>query len=295
MSIAAWMQRALARRNPNALLLPGGDLSVGMLEQALLAEFPAEDAEDWDRTGLIAGDPRKAVRKVAVALDPTARTIDRVAASGADVLVTHHPIRLGADPVFMPPECDGANASSAIWKAIDSGVALMNFHTALDVSPAAQKVLPGMLGLTQSGTLQPLSRDPRKGYGQVCLLDSRDAMTLGRFAARCTSVFGRAPRTWGDFTSPVTSVVCCTGSVGDCARTAFEDGYDCVVCGEIKYHEALSLADAGLCIVELGHDVSELPLVAPLAAAVERAGVSRDDIILIDQSDNWRYPEAVRI
>lgn len=28
-------------------------LSVGALEQALLAEFPAADAEEWDRTGLL--------------------------------------------------------------------------------------------------------------------------------------------------------------------------------------------------------------------------------------------------
>ena len=32
-------------------------LSVGALEQALLAEFPAADAEEWDRTGLLVGDP----------------------------------------------------------------------------------------------------------------------------------------------------------------------------------------------------------------------------------------------
>ena len=37
-------------------------LSVGALEQALLAEFPAADAEEWDRTGLLVGDPAAPVR-----------------------------------------------------------------------------------------------------------------------------------------------------------------------------------------------------------------------------------------
>ena len=42
-------------------------LSVGALEQALLAEFPAADAEEWDRTGLLVGDPAAPVRAVSAA------------------------------------------------------------------------------------------------------------------------------------------------------------------------------------------------------------------------------------
>ena len=54
-------------------------LSVGAFEQALLAEFPAADAEEWDRTGLLVGDPAAPVRAVAVALDPTVSAIDAAA------------------------------------------------------------------------------------------------------------------------------------------------------------------------------------------------------------------------
>ena len=48
-------------------------LSVGALEQALLAEFPAADAEEWDRTG-------DNTRSVAVGLERTGRLV--TAASG---------------------------------------------------------------------------------------------------------------------------------------------------------------------------------------------------------------------
>ena len=67
------------------------------------------------------------------------------------------------------------------------------------------------------------------------------------------------------------------------------------MCGEIKYHEALALSQAGLTIVELGHDTSELPLAAVLAAAVEGAGVPGELITIIDQGDNWSYPETTRV
>ena len=63
----------------------------------------------------------------------------------------------------------------------------------------------------------------------------------------------------------------------------------------MKYHEALALSQAGLAIIELGHDTSELPLAAVLAAAVEGAGVPGDLITILDQGDNWSYPETTRV
>lgn len=63
----------------------------------------------------------------------------------------------------------------------------------------------------------------------------------------------------------------------------------------MKYHSALDLSQAGLAVIELGHDASELPLTAVLAEALDRAGVPPEAIVLVDQSDNWWYPEAVRV
>ena len=61
------------------------------------------------------------------------------------------------------------------------------------------------------------------------------------------------------------------------------------------YHEPLARSQGGLTIVEPGHDTSELPLAAVLAAAVEGAGVPGALITIIDQGDNWSYPETTRV
>jgi len=119
--------------------------------------------------------------------------------------------------------------------------------------------------------------------------------TLARLAARCTAVFGRAPRVWGDPEAAVRRAVTCTGSAGDTGAAALAAGADVIVCGEMKYHSALELSQAGLAVIELGHDASELPLTAVLAEALDRAGVPPEAIVLVDQSDNWWYPEAVRV
>ena len=63
----------------------------------------------------------------------------------------------------------------------------------------------------------------------------------------------------------------------------------------MKYHDALELSQAGLGIIDLGHDTSELPLTAVLAAAVESVGVPGAMVSVVDQGENWAYPETVRV
>ena len=290
------IEEGLATRNSGVLSKPGAPLTVGALEKALLRMYPAEDAEEWDRTGLSVGDPADLVRGVAVALDPTVAAVRAASAAKANVLVTHHPAFLEPIGAFMPAESVAQNPGALVWEAIKEGVSLLSFHTALDVSADAQSMLPGMLNLKLQGVLDELPGARGKGYGQVCgVSDTDGSLTLAQLAARCTSVFGRQPRVWGDFDRRLDLVVTCTGSAGDLGRLCLRRGADCLVAGEVKYHEALALSQAGLAIVELGHDVSELPFAAVLASAVRRAGVHEDDIKVLDQGGNWTTPEATRM
>lgn len=280
---------------PGTLSKPSRALTVGSLERLLLADFPRSDAEDWDKMGLLVGDPAQLVSKVAIALDPTIATIEAAQEIGAQVLVTHHPAYLKGPESFAPAGSVASNPGAGVWRAIESGVALMNFHTALDVNPRAQRVLPKMLGLSFRHVLCPLPNSVEKGYGQVCDFGNEPALTLEQFSARCTAVFGRAPRVWGDFSRELETVVTCTGSLGEVGRAALRVQADCVVCGEVRYHEALDLVQAGLCVIELGHDASEQPLTHVLSSAVQAAGVPLEDITIFDASDTWSYPENVRL
>lgn len=288
-------QKGLAQRASGVLSKPVSAVTTGALERALLAEFPAADAEAWDRTGMTVGDPARLVTGVAVALDPTVEAIENAANAGANVLVTHHPAFLAPPSSFMPASSVAANPGAGVWRAVERGVSILSYHTALDVSVRAQRVLPGMLNLNFQQVLVPIPGSRDKGYGQLCTLGEDDGLTLGQLAARCTSVFGRTPRVWGDFPRELDRVVTATGSAGDLGRACLQAQVDCLVCGEIKYHDALELSQAGLAIIDLGHDTSELPLVAVLADAVESVGVPGDLVMVVDQGDNWSYPETLRV
>ena len=287
-------QAALAPVCSGTLAKPAHPMSTGALEQALLARFPAADAEAWDRTGITVGDPAAQLTGVAVALDPTAAAVEEAARIGANALVTHHPAYLQPPETFRPDPA-AAGPGAVVYRAAQLRVTLMNFHTALDVSERAGRVLPGLLRLAPQRVALPLPGCATKGYGQLCLAGEDEQLTLGRLAARCLAVFGRPPRVWGDPDRPVRRVVTCTGSAGEVTGAALRLGAECLVCGEVKYHAALDASQAGLCIVDLGHDVSELPLAAELLEAVCEAGVPRDSVRLLDQSRNWTHPEATRV
>ena len=286
----------LAKRNSGPLNKPATPLTVGQLELALLARYPREEAEDWDRTGLLVGDPAALVTGVAVALDPTPAAIRAAVKAGANVLLTHHPAFI-TPPCAFSPSYDVAHASGVtVYTAAKEGVALINFHTALDASVEATRMFPRMVNLTFKGLLNPLPTDPDKGYAIMCdVRDEDKPFKLSHLAARVTSVFGRPPRVWGDLDSQLSSIVIGNGGANAVVDACLDAHADCLLCGEVKYHFALNALQAGLSIVEIGHDVSEFPLCALLAQAAVDAGVPEDGVTMLDQSSKWTYPEAIRV
>ena len=97
---------------------------VGAMEQA----YPPHLAEDWDKVGLICGDPSATVRHVAFALDCTDAVVDRAIADGAQMLIVHHPLLLrGVNSVAA-----NTPKGRVIHKLLTNGIALFSAHTNAD-------------------------------------------------------------------------------------------------------------------------------------------------------------------
>lgn len=262
-------------------------LTVATLVERLFARWPAAWAEPWDRVGLSVGDPVSVVRGVACALDVTPESIREARSSGANVLLTHHPVCLET-PAAVCPESSGASMpSSSIWESVSCGVALVAMHTNLDRSPEASLRLPRELGLEAKAGIE---RDrPQQAGSLGAVSDLHHGMGAGELAELCHERFGRPVRMYGDADACVHRVAFYSGSLGSqgCGDVV-ASGSDLVVCGEVGYHRALDLVSAGVSVIILGHDVSELPHVDCLVRAAGECGVDPRCIHKLKERVRWR-------
>lgn len=173
--------------------------TIGILEKYLLNMLPAETACEWDQTGLLLGNPEDKIEKIAVCLDPTVQVVKFAASQGCNLLLTHHPAYIKGVTDFLPGNSVANHNGALIYEAVKNNVALMNFHTALDVSEQGAAVLPKLLNLQIKKVLCPtdeqIQSKSKLGFGRVCVPKvSEKGITLKQLAARCKSVFGRAPK-----------------------------------------------------------------------------------------------------
>ncbi len=131
---------------------------------------PGRLAEEWDNAGLQYGDSDRPVSTVLVALDPAFKAVETAARTGAQMLVTHHPL------IFKPlKQIDTrSSAGRVIDFAARNDIAIYCAHTNLDSAEGGvNDVLAGMVGLE---SVRPLSvaREPQR-YKLVVYAPAADA------------------------------------------------------------------------------------------------------------------------
>lgn len=257
--------------------------TVGDLVSYLDRRLPFSWAEDWDRVGLLAGDPSVEITRVFVSLDPTVSALRRALDAGANVLLTHHPSIL--DP--LTEVVAGNPEGAVVFEAVAAGVALVNCHTNLDRAPEGAGALADALGLESAGPLEGPHEDasfPRAGR----VLVTPPGSTLLTIAELVRDRLGVRPRIWGDPQSVVMRIGIAPGSgrsLVDAARTA---GCEALLTGELRYHGALAALESGLLVIEAGHDATEWPLTEVLAGiAAEMPGLSAERVEFDRPRPSW--------
>lgn len=249
---------------------------------SLFDVYPQAQAEDWDKPGLLVGNPQDELDGIACALDCTPRAVRSARSLGANVLLTHHPAFLEAPDLVTPSARSSSQAGATVWEAVSNGVALVAMHTNLDRSDAALDLAAEKLSMHRVGRVED------GGYG--ALLDA-GGISLGELASRCAAAFGRDPRVYGDLDSAHDLVGFSSGSLGGIGREALDRGCTCIITGECGHHTALDLLCAGCAVILLGHDVSELPYAGLLAGTAERLAPGVP-VTVLDEKTLWQTINA---
>lgn len=222
---------------------------------------PFSYAMDFDNSGLLIGDPSQPVQKILVALDCTPSVIRAAEESGAQLIVTHHPV------IFDPIK--SVTAGSIPYRLASAGISVICAHTNLDLArDGVNDHLAHRLGLGCLEGLTPIActgrdKTPVTEYlGRISFLPS--PMEPWDFARFVKERLGASVR----FTPgcrPVRRVAVCGGAGADCLSDAIQAGADALVTSEVKHHIFLLAAQQGITLVDAGHFHTEDVVVEPLA------------------------------
>ncbi|TWH65839.1 dinuclear metal center YbgI/SA1388 family protein [Micromonospora olivasterospora] len=257
--------------------------------------YPPAWAEDWDRVGLVLGEPDAEVRRVACVVDVVPETVAEALAAGADLIVAHHPLLLRGVSSVAPTTYKGR----IVHQLIRADVALYVAHTNADVAdPGVSDALAARFGLTGLRPLQP--RRPGspaagggRGIGRIGELPRPMTLAeLTRHAAAVLPATAWGVRAAGDPGRTIRTLAVSGGSGDSFLAAATAAGVDAYLTADLRHHPAGEhLAGDGPALLDAAHWATERPWLDDLAALL-RAELGVETTVSDLDTDPWTVHAA---
>jgi hypothetical protein len=222
------------------------------------------------------------------------RVVSAMAGAGAGRIGDYERCSFSADGLggFTPPvdsaPCVGTpgEPSTSTEKRVEMVAPTTRVRGVVAAAVAAHPYEEPLVTVTEARIARNAAR-----LGMVCDTPGKTPLALGALVAHAASVYAVTPRVWGDSLAPITRVATGTGSAGSLIGDALAAGAQALVAGEVRYHDALDAVEAGLAVVELGHDVTEWPLVGLLEEAVRSVpGIDQQTVHALPAKPGWWTP-----
>ncbi len=258
---------------------------------------PSRLAEEWDNCGLQVGHLHWAVDKIWIALDPLPSVIQAAVQNRVDLVISHHPL------IFKPLKSIDLETvvGQTIETALKNKTAIYAAHTNLDSAQGGiNDLLARKIGLTDLTSLMPPpayngentaggSDDHTIGLGRIGRLDK--PLRLEKLALQIKAGLNlKGVKVAGKLKEKVSSVAVCSGSGGGLLNAFLSSGAEVFVTGDLKYHDAIMVENAGRALIDVGHFASEHLIVDPLAQRLASVMQSRGWPIKIEACPLERDP-----
>ncbi|HEU4426531.1 MAG TPA: Nif3-like dinuclear metal center hexameric protein [Pilimelia sp.] len=269
---------------------PAPAATVADVVAELDGRYPPAWAEQWDRVGLVLGEPAARVRRVLCVVDCVPETVAEALAIGADLIVAHHPLLLRGVSSVAPTTYKGR----IVHQLIKADVALYVAHTNADVAnPGVSDALAGRLGLADLRPLRPAAT------GTPAAGDGRGTGRVGRLPAPLTlaelvpyAAGALPPTAWGvraagDPGRVIATLAVCGGAGDGFLGDAVAARVDAFLTADLRHHPASEhLAAGGPALVDAAHWATERPWLDDVAAWL-RARLGVDTVVSDIDTDPW--------
>ena len=267
-----------------------GQLTVKDLLEILEGIAPVDLAEQWDNVGLMIGKPDQEVTGLLLALDPTEEVLAEAKALGVNAIITHHPL------IFHPLKAIYTDQPLGrfLQKALVSEISVVGCHTNLDqAANGVNDVLAACLGMKESTPLVPAAEPGNSamnvGFGRLGNL--AEPLSSEAFITKLGEALDlNVLRVAGQVPDEISTIAVCGGSGSELAETAFAQGAQVYVTGEVKHSTARWAEAAGFCIVDGGHFATENPVVESLADNLRRIFSEKGLGIAVQTSAKQKNP-----
>ncbi len=223
---------------------------------------PAHLAEDWDNCGLQVGSTQWKIKKIWVALDPLLPVMEEAARHQVDMLITHHPL------IFNPLKRIDLETpeGKVIAAALENRIAVYTAHTNLDIAAGgindllAQKIglhhlVPMVEAKTGNNSDEPVDA-MGVGIGRIGQLEP--PRSLHQWIVDIKKSFGlQKVRVAGNLDQVIQRAAVCSGSGGSLLSDFLNSDAQVFVSGDLRYHDARAVEDAGRAFIDIGHFASE--------------------------------------
>lgn len=248
-----------------------GLATVNIVQNWIHHYAPPELAAPWDNVGLQIGNPDATVEKILVALDPSLEVFKEAKDLGCELIVTHHPLFFKPISHIILNEPVGKFISLAIVNEI----ALMAAHTNLDAAPGGvNDTLAEVLHLENIKIVNQTGDDSEDS--EVAAMCRTGEFPQSSMVGEVSSLLKRKlglsflRLVAEDESRLVKKVLVCSGSGARAIPLATRLGYDALITGDLKYHDAMLALSRKLIVFDVGHFSSEYVIVEKLVECLKR-------------------------
>lgn len=233
---------------------------------ALIEEFaPVSIQMSFDNSGFLVGSRESKVNRVMLALEVSDDVIKDAIKQECQMIITHHPLIFHAEKSVTADTYQG----KLLLQLISSGIALYSSHTPLDAAPGGcNDVLCDMFGLKDVRGIVPLGCSGEREY--FCARVGNVDATVREIALTACKKLGADLTAVVDCGKRIHRLAVCSGSGSGILNECIAAGADALLTGELSYHEALVLREAGISAIICGHYQTEIPVLNSLLGHLQK-------------------------
>lgn len=274
--------------------------TVRDIQQLMESRYPRHLQEDWDKNGLVIGDPRGEVRRIILAVDPVSATAQEAINGGYDLMITHHPLYLRGTSFVSREDYKGR----IVHDFIKNDIALMNAHTNADSAAKGVAWALARAAGIEGAPFETQDQDEngvKRGLGRIGELS--ETTTLRQFSARIAKalpcgahgIFVGTPA--GKDLDMHVRTVAVSGGAGDSFLSLVTTlGADVYVTADLRHHPASEhLENGGPALICGSHWATEWLWLPILKQELESAAKAEGIDVEVQLSHTVTEPWACHI